>query len=267
MIEMIVCDIDGTILPAGSEYVSENTIKAFRQLKKEGYQTLIASGRHYIQINPHVIEAIDPDYIVTINGACLVDRYGKTLEKYPLDEDTFHKLNSYCEEHGIGLGYKFEDKVVTYAADERFLTCYYDPISPYAGTPGTAVADLTRTHHLKVGLPLGIFLFCTKEESEQLQEAFPQLIIARSYIDSYDAFLADITKATTVESALRLSNLTWDEAMAFGDAGNDEQMIRQAGLGIAMGNGEEHIKSIADYVTTDCRDDGVVHALKHFHIL
>lgn len=58
-----------------------------------------------------------------------------------------------------------------------------------------------------------------------------------------------------------------EEMMAFGDAQNDLDMIEYAGIGVAMGNGEESLKKIADYVTTDVDDDGVLHALQYFGLL
>ena len=58
-----------------------------------------------------------------------------------------------------------------------------------------------------------------------------------------------------------------EEMMAFGDAQNDMDMIEYAGIGIAMGNAEESLKEIADYVTTDVDDDGVLNALKEYGIL
>lgn len=55
--------------------------------------------------------------------------------------------------------------------------------------------------------------------------------------------------------------------MAFGDGGNDVDLLEYAGIGIAMGNGGERIKQSANYVTLRASEDGVTHALKQFKIL
>lgn len=55
--------------------------------------------------------------------------------------------------------------------------------------------------------------------------------------------------------------------MAFGDGGNDVTMLEFAGIGVAMGNATEGPKAAADYVTDDVDHDGVMNALKHFHVL
>ena len=58
-----------------------------------------------------------------------------------------------------------------------------------------------------------------------------------------------------------------DELMAFGDSENDNEMLRYAGTGVAMGNALEETKAASDYVTDDCDDEGVAHALAHFALI
>lgn len=58
-----------------------------------------------------------------------------------------------------------------------------------------------------------------------------------------------------------------EEMMAFGDAQNDMDMMEYAGIGIAMGNAEESLKEIADYVTTGVDDDGIMNVLRKYNLL
>ena len=55
--------------------------------------------------------------------------------------------------------------------------------------------------------------------------------------------------------------------MAFGDGGNDSEMLKYAGTGVAMGNSEDSVKSCADYVTLSVDEDGISHAVRHFGLL
>ena len=55
--------------------------------------------------------------------------------------------------------------------------------------------------------------------------------------------------------------------MAFGDGGNDIDMLKHAGIGVAMENGREDVKKIADFITTSVDDDGITYALKHYKVL
>ena len=55
--------------------------------------------------------------------------------------------------------------------------------------------------------------------------------------------------------------------MAFGDGGNDTNMLKVAGIGVAMGNAGDSLKKVADYVTTTVDDDGIKRALEYFHVI
>ena len=55
-----------------------------------------------------------------------------------------------------------------------------------------------------------------------------------------------------------------ENAMAIGDSGNDESMLRSAGLGVAMGNAPDFIKAAADAVTAACDDDGAARAIEKY---
>lgn len=55
--------------------------------------------------------------------------------------------------------------------------------------------------------------------------------------------------------------------MAFGDGGNDTDMLEFVGTGIAMGNAADAAKAAADYITDDVEHDGIFNALKHFGVI
>ena len=72
-------------------------------------------------------------------------------------------------------------------------------------------------------------------------------------------FLEILPPATDKGAALakiaELNNIKADETMAIGDSMNDEAMIKWAGIGVAMANGDERIKSMASLVTDHGNDD------------
>jgi len=74
----------------------------------------------------------------------------------------------------------------------------------------------------------------------------------------------DASKRTALEYLLERFDLKREEVIAIGDNFNDQAMIEFAGMGIAMGNAPDEIKSIANYVTDTNTNDGVAKALEHF---
>lgn len=74
-------------------------------------------------------------------------------------------------------------------------------------------------------------------------------------------------KSIGIDKLLESYGITIQETMAFGDGGNDVEMLKHAGTGVAMGNAADEVKQIADYVTDGVDDDGIYNALKHFGVI
>ena len=58
--------------------------------------------------------------------------------------------------------------------------------------------------------------------------------------------------------------ISMEETMAVGDSGNDAEMLKAAGLGVAMGNASKAIKDISDVVTLTNEECGVAHAIETY---
>lgn len=67
-----------------------------------------------------------------------------------------------------------------------------------------------------------------------------------------------------IHKVLAYFGLNENEAVAFGDGGNDVDMLELVDLGIAMGNASDKLKSIADFVTEKSSEDGIAFALRKY---
>ena len=77
----------------------------------------------------------------------------------------------------------------------------------------------------------------------------------------------NISKGSAINYLVNNHQVPFSDTVAIGDSMNDYEMIKFAELGIAMGNGDERLKAIADYVTDDITEDGYAKALSHFGII
>ena len=75
------------------------------------------------------------------------------------------------------------------------------------------------------------------------------------------------SKVTGIQKYLSIKEYTREEAAAFGDGENDIEMLRYVQEGIAMGNANDFVKSIADYVTADIDDNGIEKGLRYLGLL
>ncbi|MCL2343967.1 MAG: HAD hydrolase family protein, partial [Firmicutes bacterium] len=69
-------------------------------------------------------------------------------------------------------------------------------------------------------------------------------------------------KDVGMDAMLAYYGIPLEAAVAFGDAQNDIDMLRHAGLGVAMDNATDEVKAIADMVTESVEEDGVWRAME-----
>ena len=82
-----------------------------------------------------------------------------------------------------------------------------------------------------------------------------------------DIIPKDGGKGPAIKAMLAYYGFSKDEAMAFGDGGNDIDMLQATGLSVAMGNALDSVKEIATYTTKTVEENGVVSALEHFDLI
>ena len=73
-----------------------------------------------------------------------------------------------------------------------------------------------------------------------------------------------VSKGASLDPLLKSMCMTKDNLIACGDSFNDITMIGYAGLGVAMENGEEEVKKVANYIAPSNNDDGVGHVVEEF---
>ncbi|MGN1231225.1 MAG: HAD-IIB family hydrolase, partial [Anaerotignum sp.] len=74
-----------------------------------------------------------------------------------------------------------------------------------------------------------------------------------------------VSKGNALEATAREAGVDLKDTIAIGDSDNDLSMILKAGLGVAMKNGEAHVKAAADYITQrDCEENGVAEVIEKF---
>ena len=101
-----------------------------------------------------------------------------------------------------------------------------------------------------------------------VEEAFPELKLPLfSSREGADVIEKEASKAEGLRRLCEYYGVPISETIAFGDSMNDYEIIQEAGIGVAMGNGTEELKRAADYVTSAIGEDGVWNACVHLHLI
>ena len=111
-----------------------------------------------------------------------------------------------------------------------------------------------------------VLCMCLPERSAEvectLKHRFPSLSISRSSDILVEVNAAGVSKAVALRAFCDAKGIRVEDTLAFGDNYNDLEMLRAAGLGVAMGNAPDDIRDIAGFVTSDNDHDGIACALR-----
>ena len=110
-------------------------------------------------------------------------------------------------------------------------------------------------------------VFVSVEEEGDFMQLMPNSKTARWTSHFTDIIPKDGGKNKGIDAIINHFGIKLEETMAFGDGGNDIDMLKHAGIGIAMENARDDVKEIADFITTSVDDDGITNALKHYNVL
>lgn len=263
-IKMAVFDIDGTLLGRLKDRIEDSAVNAIHALKAQGIQVMIATGRSLYFIKPHVREVLDSDYIVSINGHCLLDRHEQILIRHDQDPKIVQQVLDLCDQFNCAIGMKTSKEIYVLRDYPAFYAHYAQGFDAKK-----LIVDNTRTQDAYLNFEPAMGLFIIGDSTQILAELkkIPELRVEGVGTHSLDVFGAQIDKVTGIDEVLKLANLTWENVIAFGDGNNDLGMLNKAGISIAMGNGSPEVKAIADFTTLNCDEGGIEYALKAYGLI
>ena len=253
-------DIDGTLVSFKTHEIPASTIFALTQAKANGHKVFISTGRPPLIItNLGAIEHLIDGY-VTINGAlCYVGNEIVRCKNIP--KEAVMTVVEDAQEKDYGL-------IVVGEKDVAVLDPHRDVDRIFRRE--IAVENLDQAKPLDVVLQQRIFQltpFFSEEYERDLMLRISSCTSGRWHPEFTDITAKGADKGEGILALAAHLGLNPHYTMAFGDGGNDISMIKAAGIGVAMGNALESLKSEADYTTTSVDNDGILGALQHFGLI
>lgn len=258
MIKALFFDIDGTLVSFHTHLIPQSAVDALRVAKGRGVKVYISTGRPVEFINNlGQIEDLIDGYITTTGALCIVG--GEKFGCHVIDAESVRRIIDAARRFGkscIVVGYEHIGVVNDSAELTRQfreglnLQCDFYPLDEVLHEPILQVSPF----------------FDAKEEAEVMGR-LKDCVSSRWHPAFTDITNVNADKGKALVAMAEHEGLRVDETMVFGDGGNDISIIRQAGIGVAMGNARDEVKAVADYVTTSVDDDGVRNALLHFGVI
>lgn len=245
-IKIAFFDIDGTLVDFQLKRMTENTKKALLGLKRKGIRICIATGRTPMTI-PH-FSGVDFDGYLTFNGAYCYDD-GGTIFSQPIPKGDVLRILKNAE------GLKRTVSVAT--KDDLGTNGWEKNLSDYFEIANLKLELSPRFDSLIAQDVYQLMVGCGPEEYDALLMGAPGAKIAAWWDRAVDVIPSAGGKGVGVARMLEHFGLTQDEAIAFGDGNNDIEMLRAVGTSVAMENGSQELKRIANFVARPCAEDGI----------
>lgn len=260
MIKLIAMDLDGTLFNSDHKSVSDRNINALKSASEKGIKIVISTGRTYSQIT-NVLKRVGViDYVIVSNGASSIDNLGNVissdcmeyeewkeiyniLEKNDIVTEVYTFGNTYLKRSDI-QGYKNSDLSEDLLDELRAVINLCDNVTETL--KGKKAEKLTSIY-----VPAEKFLYLKKMFEER------NMVVTSSIPGNMEINKKGINKGRGLNKLCDNLNIKSDEVMAFGDGGNDIEMLKWAGCSFAMENAIEEAKAAAKYIADSNFNNGV----------
>ena len=261
MIKAVFFDIDGTLVSFNTHQIPESTMFALNALRQKGIKIFIATGRSLNQMKrQEQLPAFD-GYILLNGNYCMTDK-GEVIFRNNIPSKDLEQLSEFHKTHPFPVEFVYEDYETMTELNESVEQLWANVNIP--GPPVVSMQDSSRNGVFH----LGIFLSPEEETKANIIERFMPNCESMRWCDGFfDVIPKGSKKSGGMDKFISHFGIKLEETMAFGDGGNDIDMIKHAGIGVAMGNARDEVKVAADYVTTSVDDNGILNALIELNIL
>jgi hydroxymethylpyrimidine pyrophosphatase-like HAD family hydrolase len=276
--DLLVVDLDGTLLNSAGD-ISPGNARAIAHARDSGLEVIIATGRS-LKESRRAIEALDYDgLVVAAGGSMLCDaRTGATIDRRVLPReivksvtdmlmDDGHKVLLLKDSDAAGHDYVVVgpgslDPASQWWFDHlpvevRHIDHPDEDAHPEDTLRAGAVAVESRIAPIAQVLRQCVGDRCTLQH----WSAVTQTEAVGSATHLLEVFGCNVNKWTMIESHCQRRGIDPARVAAIGDGINDIELVREAGLGIAMANASAPVLSVADRLTLNHNEDGVAHAI------
>lgn len=288
MYKLITIDLDGTLLNRYGE-VTEYTKDIIKKTTNKGVLVVLASGRISESVLT-IAEEIGADkYYISGNGSVLYDmQKDEILYENYLTKEKVLEIIELCDKNSIYYNIYTENAVLAKSLNYNVAFYNYENTKK-SSDKKTDINIVEDMYNYIKNSNLNKFLKITIcDENKIVFSSILRKIKNISDIDVLEVshmsqkkiktgtkevevgyFYTEVSsknvdKWFAIEKVMELENIKKEEVMALGDNNNDIVMIKNAGLGVAMGHSNEQVKKVADYITVDNNEDGVAKAIEQY---
>ena len=247
-------DIDGTLVSFETHRVPDSTVKALAHMRESGVKIILATGRSLLDVHPDLQPGgrIAVDAVLAFNGQLCCDCKG-TFRDCPLEEKDVSAVISQAE---AGLY-----DVILMQQTRFLMSRYSDRIRSTEERVGKTDAELGLSDALSEPT-YQICAYIDEGEESIFMHECGNVEFTRWCDGFCDIIPKGGGKPAGIKAALARYGIKPDECIAFGDGGNDVEMLEYCKYSYAMANGSAEAKQAAKAICPSNNDDGVLEVLE-----
>ncbi len=260
-IRLVAVDIDDTLIT--DELIIPQRVKeAIAAARARGVKIVLATGRMLSSTIPFARDLGLNEPMICYNGALIqgIDD-DQPLIHHPIPLDLAREIVAIGQQEGLHVNAYIDGKM--YVKELNQYTEFYSSFTKAVAHPvGDLLAFMDRP-------PTKLLYVSEPEVAEKwrltLKNRYEgKLEVFRSKPQYVEFTALGVSKGAALGELAELYGLQQSEVMAIGDSFNDIPMLEYAGIGVAVANAPEIVRSKADYVTLSNEEGGVAEAINRF---
>jgi len=258
---LVVADIDGTLVTRHRE-ITPGVLAAVREAQSRGVRVCLATGRIWLSARPYFERlGADPPAIL-YNGGLVYDfRTDSVLRRIPLDYEHARAVLEVLR--GVP-----EVQPHLYAGDRVFTGRVNDLTERYRRKDSIQVEEVGDLVAFLPRDPMKILIVGARGDLERALARIRTIPLPINTVFSEETYLEILpvgsSKGVALEFVAARLDVPLAQVIAVGDNLNDLEMLRTAGLGVAMGNAPEALRNAADVVTRTNDEEGLRDVIERF---
>ncbi|HJG47252.1 MAG TPA: Cof-type HAD-IIB family hydrolase [Facklamia tabacinasalis] len=269
-IQLVAIDLDGTLL-RDDKSLSQKNVDAIKDAIEQGVQVVICTGRTLPSIqylSKQLPQGDGDEYLILQNGAVI-----HQLPDLNIVHETILTEGDRQAIYDIFKEYRSEEvQMVAFDPDKLYLVDDETANPTVVQDAKTLSTDITLAKFeevLNLETLYKIVVFGGVEFIDDYLEKIPndlyeQVHIVRSLPVAIEFIPKLANKANGLNALIQQLDIKAENIMTIGDELNDYEMVKMAGLGVAMENGHPEVKRVADELTLTNNENGVAHAIRKF---
>lgn len=264
---LIAFDMDGTLLNSEKK-ISASTLDRIEKAFDAGKEIVLSTGRCLPELEEYIRQIPRLRFLICMSGALVYDRKSdRALYEGRIPVSTVEQILEISSGEDAMVHILTERSLVQRdqaACMEHYRMGRYQAMFDRVAD---MVEDIRDYYHMHPAPAYKLNLYhATAEGRERSRERLQSLGLemADSEETSLECSAPGVTKGTGLRKLCGALGIPLEQTIAVGDADNDMDVLRTAGLSIAMGNAASAVKAVCDVTVSDCDHDGCVEAMEKY---